>query len=233
MEKMMMLCCIAMAATISLWAETEKVNGYTWTYRINGDEAEIYGDINLGCDRMRPSISPRPKGFVKIPSLLGGKPVTIIGEAAFGDCEEITGVSIPKSVTSIEKYAFFNCIKLQNVKLPSGLTSIGDDAFARCFELKHITIPNGVTIIGNCAFLNCSLLGLKIPSSVIGIGDQAFAGNNTLRGAMMPKRFKTEKSRIFVDRYGSCRDLNISYPDEQEVIIRHTDSQERGMRYGW
>ena len=31
------------ASTMPLMAETETVNGYTWTYRINGDTAEIDG----------------------------------------------------------------------------------------------------------------------------------------------------------------------------------------------
>ena len=36
-------------------------------------------------------------------------PVTGIGELAFGDCYELTDVSIPEGVTSIGDNAFFNC----------------------------------------------------------------------------------------------------------------------------
>ena len=32
-----------LAVAIGAWAATEKVGGYTWTYQINGDTAEIYG----------------------------------------------------------------------------------------------------------------------------------------------------------------------------------------------
>ena len=31
----------ALAAAVVTWAETETVGGYTWTYRINGDMAEV------------------------------------------------------------------------------------------------------------------------------------------------------------------------------------------------
>ena len=33
---------VAVVAAFGVWAETETVGGYTWTYRINGDTAEIF-----------------------------------------------------------------------------------------------------------------------------------------------------------------------------------------------
>ena len=54
---------------------------YTWTYRINGDTAEIYGhsertyEEDIWSDptyRFFPAISPPPRGAVTIPSTLGG-----------------------------------------------------------------------------------------------------------------------------------------------------------------
>ena len=32
---------VAVVAAFCAWAETETFGGYTWTYRINGDTAEI------------------------------------------------------------------------------------------------------------------------------------------------------------------------------------------------
>ena len=66
---LLMMYGIALAA-LPLAAETEIVGDYTWTYRINGDTAEILG------------ISPST-GAVTIPSTLGGKPVTSIRNYAF------------------------------------------------------------------------------------------------------------------------------------------------------
>ena len=208
-----------MTATISLWAETETVNGYTWQYRINGDSAEIFGYSSYV-----PCVSPKPDGFVTIPSSLGGKPVTIIGENAFRDCERMTGVSVPKSVTEIGDNAFDGCLKLRNVTIPNGVTSIGDWAFFHCFELRKVIIPNGVMSIGYQAFCGCGLVGITIPPSVVSIGDEAFRCCDSLRGVIAPKRFKY----MF-----NCR--NISCPDEHEVTVIHKEEEERGGRnwYGW
>ena len=41
-RKLMMMFA-ALAAAFGAWADTETVGGYTWTYQINGDTAEIYG----------------------------------------------------------------------------------------------------------------------------------------------------------------------------------------------
>ena len=41
MAKKLMMLVAAVAAAFGAWAETETVSGYTWTYQINGDTAEI------------------------------------------------------------------------------------------------------------------------------------------------------------------------------------------------
>ena len=110
---------VAMVATaMSLMADTETVGDYTWTYRINGDTAEIYNNGYA-------TISPEPTGEVTIPSTLGGKPVTSVGRYAFYFCSQRTSIVIPDSVTNIGEYAFGWCIGLTNVTIPDSVTSIG------------------------------------------------------------------------------------------------------------
>ena len=41
MKKKLMMMFAALAVAFGAWAETETVGGYTWTYRISGDMAEI------------------------------------------------------------------------------------------------------------------------------------------------------------------------------------------------
>jgi len=41
MEKKLMILFATLAAAFGAWAATETVGGYTWTYRINGNSAEI------------------------------------------------------------------------------------------------------------------------------------------------------------------------------------------------
>ena len=65
-KKLMMMAVATVAAAFGAWAVTETTGGYTWTYRINGDTAEITG------------VSPSA-GVVTIPSSLGGKCIVSIG----------------------------------------------------------------------------------------------------------------------------------------------------------
>ena len=55
----------AMCAQADTWYDSS--TGYTWTYRINGDTAEIYGFYN---NTYTPCIFPIPTGTEAIPSEL-------------------------------------------------------------------------------------------------------------------------------------------------------------------
>ena len=65
--------------------------------------------------------------------------VTIIGEAAFEDCEDLTSITIPNSVISIGDYAFEDCQSLTSVTIPNRVTSIGEAAFEDCANLISVT----------------------------------------------------------------------------------------------
>ena len=41
MIRKLMIAVAAVAAAFGAWADTETVGGYTWTYQINGDTAEV------------------------------------------------------------------------------------------------------------------------------------------------------------------------------------------------
>ena len=107
--------------------------------------------------------------------------VTTIGDYAFYECENLTGITIPESVTTIGKGAFAGCNNLTSITIPDGVTSIGERAFFGCNNLTSITIPDSVTTIGDYTFHGCeSLTSITIPDSVTTIGDYAFYGCKSL-----------------------------------------------------
>ena len=206
MTKKLFAIVIVTSAMLVAWAETwtDPETGYTWTYTISGETAEIDNDWVV-------AISPKPIGVVVIPSVLGGKPVTQIGARAFHNCSGLTSVTIPDGVTSIGQYAFFGCDGLTSVTIPDRVTNIGygafygccgvtnvtipasvtgieDFAFYGCDGLTSVTIPDSVTSIGGCAFSGCrGLMSVAIPNSVTNIGDGAFSSCGSMMSITIPQ----------------------------------------------
>ena len=115
---------------------------------------------------------------VTIPSRYQGKPVTMIGQAAFFN-SAVTSVTIPDSVTAILDGAFEKCSELTNISIPNSVTSIGLSAFAHCTSLKSITLPSSLSTIGNFAFDGCpSLMTVTYPGSKTQWDDNITKGSN-------------------------------------------------------
>ena len=187
-----MFLAIAMAAICAqadTWSDPD--TGYTWTYRINGDTAEIYKGWSV-------AISPSPTNAVTIPSSLDGKAVTSIGSFAFSGCSSLTSVTIPDNVTNIGNYAFSSCSSLTSVMIPESVTSIGNYAFSGCSGLTSVTIPDSVTSIGNYAFSSwSSLTSVTIPNSVTNIGNSAFRSCSGMTSVMIPDSLTSIGSSAF------------------------------------
>jgi hypothetical protein len=140
-------------------------------------------------------------GNVSIPSSIGGVAVRTIGDNAFRNRTNITGVTIPNSVTSIRRGAFEGT-GITSITIPNSVTFIGNYAFANtglrsivipnsvdvipiglvsnCADLESAIIPNSVTSISDYAFFETGLTSITIPRSVTSIGNHAFNQSRNL-----------------------------------------------------
>ena len=110
-----------------------------------------------------------------------GESVKSIPAYLFGDCVDLTGVTIGGNVTSIGSSAFRNCRGLKEIAIPASVTSIGEYAFSGCRNLTEVTIEAGATSIGSHAFYGCSsLTGITIPEGVTSIDPYAFSNCSNL-----------------------------------------------------
>lgn len=152
---------------------------------------------------------------VTIPTELDGKPVSVIGQYAFGSgtkyFKDGEVVSIPNED---------NHKKVQKVIIPYGILSIEDGAFYKSTSLKEISIADSVTKIGFGAFYSCSALeSITIPGSVTSIGSSAFASCTLLENATLSNGIKSTGQGAF----RGCKNLSsVSLADTLTSISAYT-----------
>ena len=130
-----------------------------------------------------------------------------IGEFAFIQSGELTGITFPSSLTSIGTFAFSSCVGLTSIVIPGSVAIIGKDAFDSCRSLTDAILMEGVTEIGASAFLACrSLARVDIPTSVTSIGYWAFCGCDSLTGLTIPASVTSIGEAAFAD----CGDLTLT-----------------------
>ena len=139
----------AVAIAGAALAETETVGGYTWTYRVVDGAAEIYNDDAR-------AVTPEPTGDVVIPTTLGGKTVTRLGNYALVNCQNIRSL-VATTVKSVGEYALWNCRELQTASFPA-LETIGQCGFMSCPYLSTLEMPATVDLAGKSAFVSCTSL---------------------------------------------------------------------------
>ena len=129
---------------------------------------------------------------IVIPSMHNGGRVTKIGEYAFGDCENLTRITLPETIATVYSSTFYMCPSLTEIIVDGNnayYTSVDGVLFNKakteliCYPAAktatRYTVPNGVTHIGECAFYNCTALeSVELPDSVTSIGDSAFSGSS-------------------------------------------------------
>ncbi len=105
--------------------------------------------------------------------------VTVIGENAFIDAQDVSSVTIADSVTEIHAYAFQkNNRSLTSISLPAGITSISNNAFDNCSVLNDITFNSSTPpLFGGNVFRYCSSIGtVHVPVGKLDDYRQALQG---------------------------------------------------------
>lgn len=98
-----------------------------------------------------------------------------IGDSAFNNCSNLSGITIPDSVESIGEYAFYYCSGLSSITIPDSVQSIGSSAFYGCYNATNLSIGSGIKTIEYQTFgyLN-GLTSVTVPDNVETIGSGAF-----------------------------------------------------------
>ena len=176
------------------------------SYRLSGGKITITG--------VHSSFS----GVVTIPSKIGKYNVTCIGNGAFFNRDNITGVVLPNSVEIIDYGAFEGCINLQTVHISSNLRRIEGNAFCRCTNLIQIMLPQGVEAIGSSAFDGCEkLTSINLPEGLTSLGVNALARCTSLKSVIIPSRIRKIEEGLFT----GCISLSsVSIPNTVTSIGR-------------
>ena len=209
----MMITMLPLSAVTAFAADTSSSTGgtasdgtdtYKYEYTVNDGNATITKFLG-------PVGSANPNFYdIKIPSELGGHPVTGLGEYSFAAnpydghqgnplCSKIRSVTIQQNVTSIGKRAFDGCSALTTLSLGEDIQTIGNYAFENCTSLTGVTIPQSVTSIGYSAFEGCTNLNpLTIKGPITSMGNYAFAGSTYLTSLTLYDDIQTIGNFAFV-----------------------------------
>ncbi len=137
MKRCVTICAMLLACLTQVgYADTETVNGITWTYTVSNGEASLGGGTTSST-----AVPTSTTGTITIPSKLGGYPVTSIGDYAFYRCSGLTSVTIPNGVTSIGREAFSGCSSMFSAIVPDSVKAIGSSLFSGCCGLTEIVLP--------------------------------------------------------------------------------------------
>ncbi len=124
---------------------------------------------------------------VEIPSC-----VTIIGDKAFKDCQQLTELKISQSsnLSYINDNSFEGCTTLEHIDFSlAPIAALYEEAFKNCTSLKSILLPDSITLIEQGAFYGCSsLLEINLPNELTELGKDAIVNCTSLKKISIPTK---------------------------------------------
>lgn len=170
----LLLSLLALCCALSVKAQDIEASGIY--YNIIGENqvevtSAIYDGVNhyegciilpekVYCDGVNydvTAIAPRAFWRSAVTEVQIPNSVTMIGDAAFADAEDLTDITLPLGLTAVSRYMLAGTA-LSNVVLPEGVTDVGMGAFEDCTRLHTVFLPVTLRRIGDRAFGYCSQL---------------------------------------------------------------------------
>ena len=214
---------LTICAACALCAGAETSGDYEYEILDNGT-VEITGYTGSATDLI-------------IPSTIGGKKVTSIGESAFLECNTITSVDIPNSVVEIGSAAFMDCSSLSKVNVPNSIVKMADSVFSRTPFLTNqstfvkyagnwivdyydndsyqsqVTIRDGIERVAPFSFSYAHIGELILPDSIEYLGDYAFNESN-IETLVLSNGISKISEGCFINAYIQ----SIKIPDSVKII---------------
>ncbi len=123
---------------------------------------------------------------VTVPAEIDGKPVTVIGDAAFA-VVKLKNVQLPKTITKIGIMAFMGATDIIiNLADLENLTYIGAYAFVDTALSGNLVLPEAVTEIGAGAFSMTEITSLHLGKNVKPVSVQTGKPWNTIVKTVLP-----------------------------------------------
>lgn len=126
--------------------------------------------------------------------------VTNMGGEAFGVCNSLKCVTLPKNWSSTFGNVFYCCRNLSEVIIPEGTTTIVAGTFYGCSSLVEIDIPSTVTTIEPDAFYATGLTSVTIPDSIVVLNVNPFGSCWELRE--FKGKYASSDGRCLIDEKG-------------------------------
>ncbi len=103
--------------------------------------------------------------------------ISAIEHHAFYNCEFLESIVFEDDsrCISFDGSAFGQCDSLKQIIIPKSVQAIGAQCFTSCTQLKQITIPESVKVVGNFCFTSCNnLTYVRIDSTQCQLKPQTF-----------------------------------------------------------
>ena len=164
--------------TLSYGIKTDRYHGFG--YKLNDDGTGLILTCYEGYEE-------DVGGNVVFPAEIEGIPVV---EICIGMCDSnplLVNIEIPGSIELIGNNAFGHCENLKSVKIGEGTLEIGTCAFGACLELETVELPDSLHTVGPVAFGNDQKLKeVVFGNQLKSIGKQAFFGCSALTRVVIP-----------------------------------------------